>query len=456
MSARGYVTDVPYVHSFQPEVAPAYLDHVVVLSGFDPPGGRAGFTFCDLGCGHGITATLLAGTHPDGRFFGIDLMPEHVAQAKQFSADAQVTNVSFVEADFARAATLDLPKFDYIVSHGVYSWVDVSVQRELLAFVDRFLKPGGVFYVSYNAMPGRGPDAAFQYLLRALAGAQQGDSIARVKGALPLVQSIGRLKAPALVGSFTDVDLEQFPAAYLAHEFMNERWRPLFVTDVRADMAGIGLVPAGSATLIDNFDSFVLGRAARDILAKIEDDNLRELARDYFLDQSFRRDVFIRDGRDLDDEERRERLLNGTYAVMRPQGQVEFSTATPAGKLDFDNEFTRTIVASMANGPRRLIDVADSGKNRASLLANAMVLCAARVLQPVAATPHAVKSLNQAMYRRSGSGGELRFLAHPHGTAMSLDRRVAKFACAGGPLDESLNDWRAVLVAHGIVGRSEG
>jgi len=87
--------------------------------------------------------------------------------------------------------------------------------------------------------------------------------------------------------------------AYLSHELMSEHWQPLCVTDVRAAMRSIGLSPAGSTKLIENYDSFVLGEAAREILATIADPDVRELARDFLVDQSFRHDVYIRRGRPL-------------------------------------------------------------------------------------------------------------------------------------------------------------
>ncbi len=84
--------------------------------------------------------------------------------------------------------------------------------------------------------------------------------------------------------------------AYLTHEVMVQHWEPCCVTDVRAELASIGLRPAGSATLVQNYDRFMLGRAARGILAGIDDPDARELARDVFINQSFRRDVYIRGG----------------------------------------------------------------------------------------------------------------------------------------------------------------
>ena len=113
---------------------PAWLDHVAIVSGFIPPARDTGFTFCELGCGQGVTTAILAGTHPGGCFYGIDLMPSHVEHARRFAVDGAIVNAEFRAADFATAARMDLPGFDYIVAHGVYSWVNAETQAALRAF----------------------------------------------------------------------------------------------------------------------------------------------------------------------------------------------------------------------------------------------------------------------------------------------------------------------------------
>src|SRR5205823_9348498 len=121
MSAQidGYIADVPYVRPFIHELAPAWLDHVAVVGGLRPPARADGFAWCDLGCGQGVTAAILAATHPNGTFHGIDAMPGHIDHAARLAAEAEAANAHFHAADFAGALALPLPRFDYIVAHGV-------------------------------------------------------------------------------------------------------------------------------------------------------------------------------------------------------------------------------------------------------------------------------------------------------------------------------------------------
>src|SRR5450755_999854 len=164
-AASRYVDDVAYVRGFIPELSPAWLDFTGLLWGFEPVDRTGGFAWCDLGCGQGVNAAVFAATHPSGQFHGIDFLAEHIDHARGLAKAAGAGNAVFHAADFGAAVDLDLPPLDYITAHGVYSWVDDRARRDLRRFVDRHLKPGGRVYVSYNALPGRAPDAPFQRLM---------------------------------------------------------------------------------------------------------------------------------------------------------------------------------------------------------------------------------------------------------------------------------------------------
>lgn len=451
---HGYVTDVPYVRSFIRELAPAWLDHVALVQGWAPPARKQGFTWCELGCGQGVSAVLLASTHLRGRFFGIDAMPAHIAHARRLAAEGRIANVRFHAAEFAAAAELDLPGFDYIVAHGVYSWIDRPTQDALCRFIDRYLRPSGLVYLSYNAVPGRAADLPFQRLMRALGERLPGDSIARVVAAAEIVNGLSALKAPALVASpmawMAKRHTEYYAPAYLAHELMGASWEPFCVTEVRAAMAAIGLAPVGSATLLENYDSFVLGKAARKAIATIADPDARELARDFLIDQFFRRDVFARNGRRLDDNARRRRLLASAFSLTRPAAMIAYKLSTPAGRLSFDNAATRHIVAALGAGPRRLADIAARRITEWDLLGNALALSAAGALSPVEGGRASCDKLNRAIYRRLGGPEEIQHLVLPCGTAIAIDHTfLAQFKSGRGIKGRKFAPWRDFFAAHG-------
>ena len=451
---KGYVTDVPYVPAFIQHSAPASLDHVAVISGLMPPARKEEFAWCDLGCGQGATAVMLAATHPGGQFHGIDAMPEHTDYGRRFAAEGDVANVIFHTADFATASHLELPKFEYIVAHGVYSWVGPQVRADMRSFVDSRLKRGGLLYLSYYAMPGRAADLPFQRLVRAIGETCEGNSTQRVGAALKIIDSFLGLKAPALVASpmLSRLKQEEYrvAASYLAHEYMGQHWDPLFVTDVRRDMATIGLKPVGSATLVENYDSFVLGKAAREALSAIADEDVRELARDFLIDQFFRLDVFVRGADQLDEYEQRQRLLASAFTLTCPASKVEYTLHTSAGQLAFDNAAARAIVAALAAGPRALGDVAEQGVATGDIIANAMVLSASTQIRPVESTRTSVAAINAALVRRFGGLEEIPYFALPCGTAIGINDKTRSLLRGQTGDGDEFAEWRGFLAAQGV------
>ncbi len=440
-----YVTDVPYVAGFTAELAPEWLDLVATVCGFAAPPRGDGFAWCELGCGPGMAPIIFAATHPEGVFHGVDAMPDHIARGRAIAEPAGLGNLTFHALDFARATALDLPKFDYIVAHGVYAWIDETAAASMRGFIERHLKPGGLVYVSYNAMPGWASDGPFQHLLYALAERGSGDSIARFTRAASIVERLHKAGAAALAASPTSVGFTEErakrPEAYFAHEYLAPAWRPRYVDDVRREMAAIGLSPVGSATLRDNFDSYVLRAKERAALAEIADPDQRALARDYFMFQRFRRDVYGREPQPIDDDERRERLFGFTYALLRPASLVEYKMATEAGDVAFDNPVARGLVAKLAEGPQRLSDCLEPGASAQDLLANALALCCAGPVRPVAARAVAVDRINTVLLQRLDANTETTFRVLPRGTALRFDGQILVALRDGKPLPDVVAPW---------------
>jgi SAM-dependent methyltransferase len=437
----GYTADIPYLRDFKPMLAPAWLDHVALVAGIEPPARRNGFTWCDLGCGQGVTAAILATTHPAGVFHGIDAMPVHIDHARRLAAAAAIPNLELHAVDFAAAIGLELPQFDYIVAHGVYTWIGPEAQRAVRRFIDRRLKPGGLAYLSYNAMPGWARDLPFQGLLREFGRKFGSDDLGRLTSAAELARTLAGAGVASLAASFIVKELQErpgdYPSAYLVHEFMPPAWQPLYVTEVRRDMATIGLEPVGSATLSENFDWMVLGETARQTLGAITDPDARELVRDYYLDQRFRCDVFARGNRRLDLGEQSGRLHSSTFALARPVSAIRYTTTTPAGSFAYDSPAARAIIAALAAG-----QPASTGDPRTLL-----TLCAVGDIMPAEPGRAAVADLNRVLCGRVDGPEEIRWLALPCGTAVEVDPGLLMALRDGRPVDDG---WRHFFASHGL------
>ena len=246
--SAGYVTDVAYLPGYYPFMAPARMRYVASLQGIQPPTVAEGFEFLELGCGFGSTLLTLAAANPKGRFTGVDFMPVHTQHIEREVAATGLRNVRVLCADFADM-TADLPPFDFIALHGVFSWVSPALRRCVLEIIRRHLKPDGLVEVTYNCMPGWSSLLPVRTLLRQFAGRCHGDSIARVRQALAIVAEMRRADIPIfhdqpLAAQLVD-RLVQADPHYVAHEYLNEDWTVFHAAEVLAMFEGIGLGHAG-------------------------------------------------------------------------------------------------------------------------------------------------------------------------------------------------------------------
>jgi SAM-dependent methyltransferase len=417
--AARYVTDVPYARRFVRELSPAWLDFTALICGFAPPVRASGFTWCELGCGHGVTPAFLAAAHPEAQFHGIDLMPQHIAFAETLCREAGIANAHFHATDFAAAQKLDLPRFDMIVAHGVYTWVDAAAQADLMRFVDRYLKPGGLLYLSYDCLPGWAGDMPLQHLLQTLTARATGDSVARLDSAdriITVLQGVGAdvLRLGAMGREWAELR-RRLPPSYFVHQFLPPAWKPIYVTELRQAVSGIGLAPIGSATIRENVDAFTLDRPARELISATADPDLRELLRDYLLMKRFRRDVFGRAVAPLDDASVRERLCSTAFMLSHPQ-----DTTVP-----FNQPAAQAILALLEKGPAAPIALTAQGHAIDALVSQIIALASAGRIWPVSAEadPDGIARINAVLRRRAGTDEDIAFVMLPFGMAIEREER---------------------------------
>lgn len=354
--AQGYVHDLAYTDNFFAELSPAHLNYVAVLNGYRPRPIDRPFTYCELGCGNGQTSTVLAAANPNGQFFACDINPAHVQTARHWVEAGKVENLNVLEASFAQMVnTPNLPDFDFIVLHGVYSWINALARRAIIEFVQRKLKPGGLVYISYNCLPGWSNVAPLQRLMMELGPLDVADTGARVAPALESLKELRDLKiayfaANPAASQFVDRIGGQ-PRSYVAHEYFNRDWTLFYSADVAHEMHAAKLTYVGSATLIENHRSVLMAQKAAALVAKQTSRERQELLKDFIINQRFRRDVFAKTTPNLPAAEANRELDRVALGLFRPAQDVAFQIKSPAGEFKFDNQLVRAVVANLADGP---------------------------------------------------------------------------------------------------------
>jgi SAM-dependent methyltransferase len=107
----------------------------------------------EVACGNGANLIPMAYAMPGSEFVGFDLARLPIERGQERIRELGLTNVRLFQADLLSQGA-ELGQFDYIVAHGFYAWVPAPVRDRLLALSSDWLTPGGVLFVSYNALPG--------------------------------------------------------------------------------------------------------------------------------------------------------------------------------------------------------------------------------------------------------------------------------------------------------------
>jgi hypothetical protein len=219
----------------------------------------------------------MAERHPQSTFLGVDSSRRQIAAARQA---ADVLGLKNIELRDVALADVDdgLGQFDYIICHGVFSWVAFDDQEKILAICKSHLKPAGVAYVSYNSYPGWHLRSTVRDLMRGYTPEDQPPRhrIARGRKLLEFFSGVladDPTPYSRLLKDEIDDTLRQ-PDGYLVHEHFDEHHSPLYFHEFAARATGHGLQYLGEASLgtmfVSNFGPLVeqnLTRIAADLVS---------------------------------------------------------------------------------------------------------------------------------------------------------------------------------------------
>lgn len=425
---EGYVTDVTYTSNVYRETTPAWLALTALLLGQRPPDLARKFRYADLGCGNGMTAVLVAATCPHAEVWGFDFNPAHIETARNSAAAAGLSNITFVETSFAELAALPtsaLPEFDFIVSHGVLSWISPPNQRLMTQVIGQRLRAGGLAYVAYNVATGWGAMTPLHTLMRLLGEARP----ERTDLAVPAIfDQITRLKEAGAKFFPANPTIEprleslrKLDGRYVAHELLNADWHPVMAASVIDAMAEVKCRFLGSATLTENIDTVSQPPEMLPLLTGASDPRLRETLRDFGVAQAFRRDVYRRGVVPLTQPEQAALLDSLCFARTAPLPEGEVSFTTPVGTFTGRPEVYQPLLALLARGKVTLADARQAEpfatRPPGEVIQALTLLVSGGYAHPMLPDPDAgqatSRALNRAIARANAEGAELPRMAAP-------------------------------------------
>ena len=220
---------VPYPTFAQRQTHPDRLAVQATLLGMTPaPVERC--RVLEIACGDGSNLVPMAFHLPGSEFVGVDRAGAPIERARGMAADLGLGNIRFLRCDIAELPA-DLGSFDYVIAHGVYSWVSPEVQDALLAALHRHLSARGIGYVSYNTYPGNHlRQMVREMMLFHLRGVE--DPARLLEQGIALARFVAESQSsPDAYGQLLRIELERFlnvDGNYLLHDTLEEHNLPLY------------------------------------------------------------------------------------------------------------------------------------------------------------------------------------------------------------------------------------
>jgi SAM-dependent methyltransferase len=449
----GYVDEIAYTFGYCDELNPQRLRFALLQAGLALP---TVHTACELGFGHGVSVNIHAAGSAT-RWYGTDFHLPHADFARQLAGSAGSQAQLFGErfSEFCRRD--DLPDFDFIGMHGIWSWISDENRALIAEFIGRKLKAGGVLYLGYNTQPGWTAMQPVRELMHRhfqigvasephTGGVAEEQIHLRVKAAVDFAQAVfatqpGYALVNPMLAERVDALSGENPN-YLAHEYFNRDWHPMSFLQVASSLASAGLTYGGSADYRDHVDEINLSQAQRALLADIADTGLRETVRDFCVNRSLRRDYWVKDPRTLSDDERVAALRAHRVVLALPRESVMLKVRGALGEtmlpdalygpiLDALSGYRPVTLSAIENNVRaRGITLTQIVKAVTLLVGMGVLLNAQDDAQIRAAQPSAAK-LNAAICEQARHREEVQFLASPvSGSGVFMPRVAQLFLLA--------------------------
>lgn len=303
---------VPYPSASHHYTHPDRVATIAFLCGLEPaPPERC--RVLELGCSDGGNLIPMALEMPQSTFTGIDLSPVQIESGNAQAAALGIHNLT-LQARSILDLDASLGTFDYVICHGVFSWVTTEVQEKILALMGETLAPQGIGYVSYNTLPGwhlrRMVRDMVRFHTRGVTDPQEQAAQAYDIVRFLAETTAGDGDAHAIFLRTAREDFEEYHErpAYLLHEYLEESNTPLYFEDFAARAARHGLDYLGDSDPfmmeVDNLPANVadkLRQSAHDRIAL-------EQYVDFVVNRTFRRTLLCRRGPTIDRTMRPERM----------------------------------------------------------------------------------------------------------------------------------------------------
>ena len=294
---RAAYDTVPYDSHAFPQTAPGRLAAIAYLFGLEAPDVSSARVL-EIGCAAGGNLIPFAMWHPQARVVGIDLSQVQIDQGRRRVQALGLANLELLQGDVAAMDLLALGQFDFIICHGVYSWVPENVQEAILSAFDTMLSPEGVAYISYNVYPGWKAKEIVRdaMLLRGGERATPEEKLVYARGMIDFLEEV----APAdsvLAKAVTDFRADSINTReyYVLHEYLEPFNTPCYFLDFGRRAEPHRLTYLADANVDTMFASNYGEKISVPLLKECGHSQvLMEQYLDFFTNRTFRQSLLVR------------------------------------------------------------------------------------------------------------------------------------------------------------------
>jgi SAM-dependent methyltransferase len=285
---------LPYETRARRKTHPDTLATVATVFGLKPPPVETARVL-ELGCGTGENLLAIACALRGAACVGVDFSAPQITQAKALAAAAGIGNVRFICSDFKEIA--ETPAYDYVIAHGLLSWIPPDSHDDLIALCSACLVPGGLLYLSYNALPGWYQRRIVRdFLMQETAGLD--DVASKVKNARTALASLTNTVKPldwayGRIIADENANVAKLGDSYLAHDLLETHNTAFYFSDIvqRSEARDLHYVgEAGFEAMVP--DTYPASIA--DALKTVPDLLAREQRLDFLTNRTFRESIFVK------------------------------------------------------------------------------------------------------------------------------------------------------------------
>ena len=330
--------EFPYPGAAFAQTHPDHLATLAILFGMTPAPAEQ-CRVLELGCGDGGNVIPMAFGLPNSHFTGVDLSGSAIARGQRIVDELRLANIRLRQLDVMDLG-VDFGEFDYIIAHGLYSWVPPEVRERILEISQSRLAANGVVFISYNAYPGGHLRQTLRemmlYHVRNIADARE-----RVKGARELLEFLVEAHPEQdPYSAFLRLELqsllERKPESFY-HDELEEHNHRFYFHEFVADAARHGLQYLSETRLLSMQSGVYPPETCEKINALSPDDDiLREQYLDFLKLRTFRQTLLCHSEITLNRRPDPERVaLLSASSQARPSAPEPDVRSTTAEEFNF-------------------------------------------------------------------------------------------------------------------------